>query len=186
MVNNSGANQPETLKDDMNKKVLEGIDGIKICESHCNFVLENCSPDRKLRTQEGINPIGICGNQCECNCSLFLEGCDGCRSNKFGCAFSAFFEDKKCPNVACAQEKNLDGCYECDKLENCEIGFYGIGIYFGKASALFIKKYGDECFMKTLEKAVNTGEDFIKKFFNNGAGNVDKTLLLLETYMMNK
>ena len=173
----------KVLMNDMNKKILESIDGAKICESHCDFVLKNCSLNNEIRSKEGINPIGICGNQCECNCALFLQGCDGCRSDNFGCSFAALFVDKKCPNVTCSREKYLDGCYECDNLEDCKIGFYGINIYFGKASALFIKKHGVECFMKTIRKAVNTGENFIKGFFNNGAGSVNLTLSLLEKFI---
>jgi len=170
-------------KFDSYKKVIESLDSTKICEGHCNFVLDNYSLDKEVRSKEGVNPIGICGNQCECNCALFLNGCDGCRSDNFGCSFASLFPDKKCPNVTCARDKNIDSCSECVKLEDCKIGFYGLDIYFAKASALFIQKHGEECFMKTLKKAVNTGDVFIRGFFNNGAGSVDESVLLLEEYI---
>ena len=181
-VDNTSMEHSNKLKDET-KKNPESINGSKICESHCNFVLKKYTFEKKFRSKEGINPVGICGNQCGCNCALFLQGCDGCRSDNFNCSFASLFVDKKCPNVTCANERNLEGCYECDKLKNCKIRFYGINVYFGKASALFIKKHGMECFMNTLKKAVNTGEKFIKGFFNNGAGSVDFTLSLLEKYI---
>ncbi|MCR5461020.1 MAG: DUF3795 domain-containing protein, partial [Acetatifactor sp.] len=60
-------------------------------------------------------------------------------------------EGKICPNVKCCNEKNLDGCYECNELEVCDKGFFvssNDGAAAAKAQSLFIRKYGKEAFLK--------------------------------------
>jgi hypothetical protein len=132
------------------------------------------------QARKGINPIGICGHHCD---YCFLgQWCGGCRSGYNCCSFATIFEDKICPNAKCANEKNLTGCYECDNIDNCEIGYYGNkNEYVAKATALFIKKYGEANYSKTLKKAIDAGENYPKTF--DGAGSVNGALQILEKYL---
>jgi hypothetical protein len=166
----------------MNKTEQKKLVGA-ICEGHCKYVLKNHPFDNAELIIEGINTLGFCGNPCGLNCGIFLKQCGGCGSVSNSCSFAARFEDKVCPNVKYARKNSLEGCYKCVKLEDCKIGFFGLDVFFGKASALFIKKYDKECYLNSLKKAINTGEQFIESFFNNGADGVSGTLKLLEKYI---
>jgi hypothetical protein len=172
----------KSRRKNVNKMEQEKL-AVEICEGHCKYVLQNHPFDNAELIIEGVNTLGVCGNPCGFNCGVFLKQCGGCRSGNNSCSFAARFEDKVCPNVKCARKNNLEGCYKCVKLEDCKIGFFGLDAFFGKASALFIKKYGEECYLNILKKAINTGEEFIKSFFNNGADGVNGTLKLLEKHM---
>ena len=128
----------------------------------------------------GINPIGICGHHCD---YCFLgQWCGGCRSGYNGCSFATLFKDNICPNVKCAKDNDLNSCYECNKLIDCQIGYYGKkNEYIAKATALFIKKYGEECYSKTLKTAINAGINYPKTF--DESGSVIEALKLLEKYL---
>ena len=131
----------------------------------------------------GINPIGICGHHCD---YCFLgHWCGGCRSGYNGCSFATLFEDNICPNVKCVKENNLNSCYECKKLENCSTGYYGNeNEYIAKATALFIKEYGEECYSRTLKKAIDAGENYPKTF--DESGSINEALKLLRKYLNEK
>jgi len=69
--------------------------------------------------------------------------------------YSTSDENGKCPNIACCQEKGIEGCYVCDEVENCKKGFYADGndgANACKAQALFVKKYGIEAFLAVQDK----------------------------------
>lgn len=103
--------------------------------------------------RKGINPVAYCGFSC--NHCFLGEWCGGCRSVFNCCSFGTMFEKGKCPNIACCQEQKIEGCYECDSLENCTKGFYAQdndGSIACKAQAMFIKKHGTEKFMKVHDK----------------------------------
>ncbi|MDO4460323.1 MAG: DUF3795 domain-containing protein [Clostridia bacterium] len=103
--------------------------------------------------RKGVNPIAYCGFSC--NHCFMGEWCGSCRTEYNACSFGTLFPDNKCPNVSCCQEKGLDGCYECDKLENCEVGFYSPtvgGCHDAKSSAMYIKKHGKKEFMKVHDR----------------------------------
>jgi hypothetical protein len=71
------------------------------------------------------------------------------------CSFATCSEDRICPNVKCCNEKNIDGCYECSELENCQKGFYvptNDGVNAAKAQALYIRKYGKKEFLKVQDR----------------------------------
>ena len=85
--------------------------------------------------------IGYCGNHCE---YCFFTECDGCKSNNPSCSYANLFDDKKCPNVVCCESKLIKDCWQCDKLNNCKIGFFSSGENDAKAYSLYIKKYGAE------------------------------------------
>ena len=107
------------------------------------------------KAKDGINPIGFCGHHCD---YCFLgQWCGGCRSG-YNC------------------------CYECENIDNCETGYYGKkDEYVAKATALFIKKYGEECYSKTLKQAINAGENYPKTF--DAVGSINGALELMEKYI---
>lgn len=71
----------------------------------------------------GVDPQGVCGHHCD-RCP-YTPYCGGCRSVYPHCSFATLFEDGQCPNVTCAKEKNLTGCYECSELASCKKGYFG-------------------------------------------------------------
>lgn len=129
--------------------------------------------------REGINPVSYCGHHCD---YCFLgQWCGGCRSNYNCCSYATLFEDGACPNVKCAQEKGINGCYECEELAECEKGYYSkTDEYVAKATALFIKKHGLEQYSRSLKNAIDSGEKYPESF--DQCGSVDKALTLLEKY----
>jgi hypothetical protein len=132
------------------------------------------------KAREGVNPIGFCGLNCDY--CLLAQWCGWCRSGYNYCSFKTSFEDNICPNVKCAEENNLNGCYECKKLEDCKIGYYSKeNEFIAKATALFIQKHGEECLSKALKKAVNAGNNYPKTFEKTGS--VEGVIKLLEEYL---
>lgn len=128
----------------------------------------------------GINPVSYCGHHCD---FCFLgKWCGGCRSEYNCCSYATLYGDNICSNTKCATEKNLKGCYECDDLINCKKGYYEKdNEYIAKATALFIKKYGEECYSVTLKKAIISGADYPKTF--DDSGSVENALKILESYL---
>ena len=139
---------------------------------HCKYL----KIEMVKKARKGINPIGICGHHCD---YCFLgQWCGGCRSSYNCCSFATLFEDNICPNVKCAKDNNLDGCFQCNKLSSCEIGHYGKkGEYIAKATALFIKKYGEKSYSETLKQAIKDGLNYPKSF--DETGNVESAFKLL-------
>jgi hypothetical protein len=132
------------------------------------------------KARQGINPIGFCGLHCDY--CLLAQWCGGCRSGYNYCSFRTSFEDNICPNVKCAEENNLNGCYECKKLEECKIGYYGKNNEFiAKATTKKKKKYGEECFSKTLRKALDAGINYPKTF--DKTGSIEGVIKTLEGYL---
>ena len=145
--------------------------------------IENCKSIKAAmvaEAREGVDPISICGHHCD---YCFLgQRCGSCRSDYNCCSYATLFENKKCPNVICAKDKGLDGCYDCNELEDCKKGYYSIETeYVCKTTALFIKKYGKEIYTQTLKKAINQGENYPKSF--DICGSVEKAMALLEKYI---
>lgn len=66
------------------------------------------------------NPVGFCGHHCDF-CSH--KACGGCRSEYIGTSYKAACGGH-CPNISCAREKGLEGCYSCGELADCQKGFY--------------------------------------------------------------
>lgn len=145
--------------------------------------IENCKKIKAelvARARNGINPVGGCGHHCDY--CFMAQWCGGCRSDYNCCSFAVLFEDKKCPNVKCAEEKNLEGCFACPDLLSCKQGYYGVEKeYIAKAAALFIQKYGQECYTETLKKAIGNGEEYAQSFDEQGS--VEGALKLLEKYL---
>lgn len=112
--------------------------------------------------RKGVDPIAYCGFSC--NHCFLGQWCGSCRTEYNACSFATCFADKKCPNVSCSTEKGLDGCYECEELEQCTRGFYSPqndGASAAKAQALFIKKYGKTAFLKVHDR-LHEQHDFAK------------------------
>lgn len=114
------------------------------------------------RARKGVDPIAYCGFSC--NHCFLGQWCGSCRIEYNACSFATCFPDGKCPNVTCCGERNLDGCYECEELENCKKGFYipdNDGANAAKAQAMFIRKYGKKAFLEVHDK-LHEKYDFAK------------------------
>lgn len=132
------------------------------------------------RSRAGTDPVGVCGHHCD-HCFLG-QWCGGCRSGYNCCSFATVFPDGVCPNVRCAGEKGLDGCYACPELAACKTGYYGVEKeYAAKAAALFIRKYGKEAYSRVLADAIAKGLSYAKDL--DETGSADNALACLETYL---
>ena len=105
------------------------------------------------QARKGVDPVAYCGFSCN---HCFLGGwCGSCRTAYNACAFATISPNGKCPNAVCCQEKGIDGCYECDHLESCEVGFYipsNDGAQAAKAQAMYIRKHGKKAFLKVHDR----------------------------------
>lgn len=87
------------------------------------------------------------------------------------CSYENLFEDKKCPNVVCCKSKNIDGCWKCENVADCQTGFFNSGENDAKAYALYIKKYGTEKYtespmLKSLKKQLAQTDTAIENMLN--------------------
>lgn len=151
-----------------------GDNGARI--ERCNAIKSELVREARI----GINPVGYCGHHCD---FCFLgQLCGGCRSSYNCCSYATLHSDNTCPNTSCAKEKNLNGCYECDNLNDCVKGYYGRNDeYVAKATALFIKKYGEDCYTISLRRAIEADENYPKTF--DASGSVENALMILEKYL---
>lgn len=144
--------------------------------------IENCKQIKAElvhTARMGTDHVSVCGHHCD---FCFLgKWCGDCRSNYNCCSFATLYPSGKCPNVECATKKGLDGCYDCDILCDCTIGYYGKkDEYAAKAAAMFIKKYGKLCYTATLQRAISSGVKYAADF--DSTGSAEKALKLLEKY----
>lgn len=112
--------------------------------------------------RRGVDPVAYCG--LSCNHCFLTEWCGSCRTKYNTCSYATIFEDRRCPNSACCQEKGLDGCYECPELESCTKGFYepgNDGANAARAQAMFIRKYGKNALLKVHDR-LHERYDFAK------------------------
>lgn len=107
--------------------------------------------------RDGIDPQGVCGHHCD-HCP-FTKWCGGCRSQYPGCSFATLFDNRRCPNVTCAGEKGLDGCYSCPEAVDCQKGYFGAEDgYTAKGAALYISRHGKEAYARALSKGAERPE----------------------------
>ena len=133
--------------------------------------------------RKGVDPVAYCGFSC--NHCFISEWCGSCRTKYNVCSFATCAEDRTCPNVKCCKEKDLDGCYECDELENCNKGFYipsNDGANAAKAQALYIRKYGKKEFLKVHDR-LHEKYDFQKTQEVLGQDYKEGLRILEESYM---
>ena len=112
--------------------------------------------------RKGVDPIAYCGFSC--NHCFLSEWCGSCRTVYNTCSFATVSPDGKCPNAVCCQEKGIDGCYECDRLETCGKGFYipsNDGANAARAQAMYIRKHGKKEFLKVHDR-LHQKYDFAK------------------------
>ena len=103
--------------------------------------------------RKNVDMTAFCGFSCD-HCFLG-QWCGGCRGVFCCCSYGTLYPGGKCPNVACCQEKGLEGCYACDQLEECATGFYtpeNDDAAACKAQALFIRKYGKTDHFQVLDR----------------------------------
>lgn len=105
--------------------------------------------------------IGYCGNHCE---YCFFTECGGCKSKNPSDSYANLFADKKCPNAVCCENKNITGCWQCNKLVDCNRGFFGSGETDAKAYSLYIKKYDTAKYTDAILNLMNKGYDYPKQF----------------------
>ncbi len=111
------------------------------------------------KARENLDMTAVCGFSCK-HCFLG-EWCGGCRSVFCCCSYGTLSPDGKCPNVACCEEKGLDGCFACPALMECTVGFYAPdndGAAACKAQALFIRKYGKEALFRVHDRLHETSD----------------------------
>lgn len=64
------------------------------------------------------------------------------------------------------KNKGFEGCWQCDKTDDCSIGFFSSGENDAKAYALYIKKYGTEEYTKTILNLLHKGYNYPRDFKN--------------------
>ena len=132
--------------------------------------------------RKGVDPIAYCGFSC--NHCFLSQWCGSCRTEYNVCSFATCMPDKKCPNAVCCQNKNIDGCYECEEIDSCTKGFYtpeNDGANAAKAQAMFIRKYGKKAFLSVHDELHET-YDFAKTQEILGQDMYEGLALLEETY----
>jgi hypothetical protein len=150
--------------------------------------IERC---RKLKAEKvaearAVLPevIAVCGLHCDL---CFLgQWCGGCRGTYNCCSYATLFQDKKCPNVTCAEEHGFtepeQGCFSCAELASCTKGFYdGKNGILAKASALFIQKHSIAELKSVLKKAVSAGVNYKDDF--DACGTPDAAVKKMEGYL---
>lgn len=103
--------------------------------------------------RKGVDMTAYCGFSC--NHCFLGEWCGGCRSAFSCCSYGTMYDKGVCPNIDCCRKKGIDGCYECEELDECTKGFYrpdNDGANACKAQAMFIRKYGKEKFFQVHDK----------------------------------
>lgn len=114
------------------------------------------------QARKGVDPIAYCGFSC--NHCFLGEWCGSCRTAYNVCAFATISPDGQCPNAACCRARGIDGCYACDRLEDCEKGFYiptNDGAAAAKAQALYIRRHGKQAFLAVHDR-LHQKYDFAK------------------------
>ncbi len=122
-----------------------------------------------------MEEIGYCGNHCK---YCFFTECGGCKSNNPSCSYANLFDDKNCPNVVCCKNKKIDGCWKCEEVNDCSIGFFSSGKNDAKAYALYIKKYSAEKYTNTVLKLIDKGYNYPKEF--KDINDIEKILEIFE------
>ena len=123
-----------------------------------------------------MKEIGYWGNHCE---YCFFTECDGCKRDNPSCSYANLFDDKKCPNAVCCENKSIDGCWQCDKVNNCDNGFFSSGENDAKAYALYIKKYGTEKYTNTILELIHKGYNYPRAF--KDINDVEKIIEIFES-----
>src|SRR5574344_703251 len=103
--------------------------------------------------------IAKCGLVCS---YCFFTSCPGCEKKECKCSYGYYCPDKVCSTVKCCSQKWIKGCYECDKLESCKENYYSMNNKGPKANSVFIKKYGKEALVKTIQKMIDCGLNYSK------------------------
>lgn len=148
--------------------------------------LKNCE---KIKAElvsfarDGVDPIAYCGFSC--NHCFLGQWCGSCRSDYNCCSYATICEGGVCQNVSCCKDKQIDGCYECEDLIDCEKGFYtkgNDGADSCKAQAIFISRHGKAAILKVHDKLHEEYPSF-KKTQEILGNNVQEGLERLEKYL---
>lgn len=130
----------------------------KTGENYMLFPVERNNPKEDLirAVKASVNQVGVCSIHCE---FCFLsKWCGGCRSGCDVCSYATLSEDNVCPNVRCAEERQLDSCSRCPDLLGCTVGFYQQpNATTHRGTALFVKRHGEEAYTKALSRGIKSG-----------------------------
>ena len=167
------------------------VELVRIMEKKIGYCLacDSCMKNGGIWKAEIVNAarkdvpmVAYCGFSC--NHCFLGEWCGGCRSVFNCCSYGTLHDKGVCPNIACCQDKGLDGCFDCDELNSCEKGFYtpgNDGANACKAQAMFIKKYGKEKFLEVHDKMHETRS--FQKTQEILGEDTEKGLKILEQYL---
>ena len=127
-------------------------------ENYMLFPVErNDSKEALIRAvKDSVRQVGVCSIHCE---FCFLgKWCGGCRSGCDVCSYATLSEDNVCPNVRCAQRKQLDSCAQCPDLLGCTVGFYRQpNAKTHRGTALFVQRHGEQAYTAALSRAAKSG-----------------------------
>ena len=127
-------------------------------ENYMLFPVErNDSKEALIRAvKDSVRQVGVCSIHCE---FCFLgKWCGGCRSGCDVCSYATLSEDNVCPNVRCAQGKQLDSCAQCPDLLGCTVGFYRQpNAKTHRGTALFVQRHGEQAYTAALSRAAKSG-----------------------------
>jgi len=136
------------------EKDLRGLIRMPFSRHWIMHIEAMCRIKNKLcqRARKDVDPVAYCG--LSCNHCFLKDWCGGCRTAYNTCSYATCSPDGICPNAACCRKKGLDGCWECDNLNDCREGFYTSGkdVNAIKAMALFIRKYGKKELASALDR----------------------------------
>lgn len=117
--------------------------------------IERCGQQKAqlvAAARAGVDPQGVCGHHCD-HCP-YTKYCGGCRGVYNNCSYATLYEDGVCPNVSCARERGLDGCYACPELDGCGKGYFGAEDgHTAKDAARSIRERGKEAHAQGLNEA---------------------------------
>ena len=127
-----------------------------------NLVRAATVPDESQEETCKITEFNTIRSKIDAYCGLCCEGCEykgsmncsGCRSVYPHYSFATLYADCRRPNAACAEELQLDGCYDCPRPADCPKGYLGADDgYMAKGAAVFIAKHGKGACADMLARA---------------------------------
>ena len=121
------------------------------------FPVEHYSP--VVNQQDETDMISCCGIHCKY--CFFDGGCNGCMNQPNQNSYGYYCDGQLCTNIKCAKQKGIEGCYKCDEVATCTVGFFKNSPY-GRVMAQFIGKEGKQAFEKAVKEMIRRGYNYSK------------------------
>lgn len=113
-------------------------------ESFAPYSIQNLEIFNMMNSNQVRQSIAYCGLICKL-CFL-ADQCDGCKTIRNSCEQNC--SEQGCFQKKCCEEKQFEGCWECEGLQGCNQGMYAAGEYSKiKAFALCIQQDGMDAFV---------------------------------------